>query len=322
VSEAAQTTRAEAALQAARAWARRNSFDASGFDVQRLLAAKGSATVAVIIPALEVETTIAGVVAPVSALAGRGLVDELVVVDGGSRDRTAEVASEAGATLLVEDDLMTEYGPALGKGDAMWRGLSATESEIVVFLDGDTADFDDRFVRGLVGPLLDHERLQLVKASYGRPFTAGRERIPDGGGRVSELVARPLLNQHFPELAVLRQPLSGELAARRETLEAIPFATGYGIEIQMLIDVLQLHSVDAIAQVEVGERVNQHQHVSSLGRMAMTIMRAVAARTGATVEPEAAFVQYVEGDLAAWTDVQIERPPLARLSGSLGPEPA
>lgn len=278
--------------------------------MERLRALKGVATVAAIVPTRAVADTIGGVVQPLVGLSSAGVLDEVIVVDAGSADATATVAAAAGAKVLQQDRLMTEYGPALGKGDAMWRALSATRCDVVVFVDGDTREFGDHFVRGLIGPLLENPRLQLVKGAYRRPFCAGSERIADGGGRVSELTARPLLNLWFPELAALQQPLAGELAARRTTLAGIPFAVGYGVEIQMLIDVYRAHGIDAIAQCDIGQRINEHQSLARLSAMAFTILRAVAARVALPVAEDGRFLRYAEGRLEEGVDTGAERPPL------------
>ncbi len=168
-----------------------------------------------------------------------GLVDQILVVDGNSSDDTVRVASAAGAQVAAEADLMPDMGPVLGKGDAMWRSLAAVTGEVVAFIDADTRDFDARFVNGLVGPLLTDPRLRFVKATYRRPFTAGGLEVPGGGGRVSQLDGPPLLAAFYPELAALTQPLAGEVAATRELLESIPFATGYAVEMAMLLDVYE-----------------------------------------------------------------------------------
>lgn len=304
-----------AQLAAAREWAQANSFVAADYPTTRLLELKSGTTVAAIVPALDVAETVGDVVAAIAELRAAGVIDELLVVDGGSSDDTATGAARAGATVLQQDDLLAQFGPARGKGDAMWRALSATTAEIVVFVDGDSHEFGDHFVRGLIGPLLERAELQLVKGAYRRPFSAGAgRRVADGGGRVTELTARPLLNIHFPELAALQQPLSGELAARRSALAEIPFMTGYGIEIQMLIDVYRAHGLGAIAQCDLGERINVHQSLARLGAMATTIMRTVARRIGTSEPDEIELLGYRDGILESVTDSLVERPPLATLA--------
>ena len=201
------------------------------------------------LPAREVAATIGPVLDAIAPLERAGLVDEVLVVDAGSRDGTAEIAAARGARVADESRLMAHFGPALGKGDAMWRGLAATSGEIVAFLDTDTEDFHAGFVTGLLGPLLTDDTVAFVKGAFRRPLRVGATVVPDGGGRVTELVARPLLNLHVPELAGFLQPLAGEVAARRELLERLPFPVGYGVEIAMLIDALRAVGLDRMAQV-------------------------------------------------------------------------
>lgn len=224
--------------------------------------------VSVVVPARECADTIGGVVSAIDA-------GQLVVLDAGSRDGTARIAAGAGAEVVQEAELMPEFGPVLGKGDAMWRSLSVVRHDVVVFVDGDTAGFDGHFVTGLAGPLVADPEIQFVKGAYTRPFTAGSEIVAEGGGRVTELTARPLLRAFYPELAELVQPLAGEFAGRRELFESIPWSTGYAAEIAMDIDILKLAGIDAIAQVDIGERRQPHQPLKSLSGMASTILAAV-----------------------------------------------
>ena len=298
-------------------WARSNTFAATQYPVGRLLELKGANSVAVVIPSREVAATIDTVVASAVTLRDVGLVDEVIVVDADSQDGSASVATAFGATVYQEQFLMPQYGPVLGKGDAMWRALSIIESTVVVFVDSDTHGFGDHFIRGLLGPLLEHDHLQLVKGAYRRPFATGEQSIPDGGGRVSELTARPLLNLYFPELAAFQQPLSGELAARRQALEWIPFMAGYGIEIQMLIDMYRQFGLDSLAQSDLGERVNAHQSLADLGTMAFTVMRTIASRSGFADIATAAdqYLGYREGQLDRRASEMVERPPQLALPG-------
>lgn len=227
--------------------------------------------VSVVVPARECARTIGPVVEAISA-------GQVLVVDAGSTDGTAEIAEGAGAEVHQESELLPEFGRVLGKGDAMWRALSVVRHEIVVFVDGDTRDFDPGFVLGLAGPLLTDPEIQFVKGAYTRPFTAGSEVVEEGGGRVTELTARPLLRAFYPELAELVQPLAGEFAGHRALFESIPWATGYAAEIAMDIDVYKRAGIDAIAQVDIGERRQPHQPLKSLGAMASTVLAAVCQR--------------------------------------------
>ena len=211
-------------------------------------------------------------------LCDAGLVDEAVVVDACSRDGTAELAAAAGIRVVQQDELAREYGPAQGKGDAMWRGLASVSSELVVFLDTDTVDFHEGFVRGLVGPLISAPGIDFVKGCFARPLREGSRLRPGEGGRVTELMARPLLNLYAPELAVFDQPLAGEVAARRELLEQLPFCVGYGVEIAMLIDAWRLVGLEGLAQVDLGERQNRHQPLRELSAMAYAVLAAASSR--------------------------------------------
>jgi glucosyl-3-phosphoglycerate synthase len=258
------------------AWRARRTHRADEFPLDRLLAVKQH-TVALLLPAREVAATIAPIAHATAHLKDAGLLDEVLVIDAGSKDQTAVIATRAGLQVVQENELLAEYGPAQGKGDAMWRGLAATSSEIVAYADTDTEDFHQGFLLGLIGPLLCDPEIQLVKGTFRRPFRNGASVLAEGGGRVTELMARPLLNLHAPELAVFEQPLAGETAARRTLLEQIPFSAGYGVEIAMLIDSWRACGLDALAQVDLGERQNRHQPLRDLSAMAYAVL--VAAQT-------------------------------------------
>ena len=260
------------------------SLDHADFPTDALLAAKDR-PVSVVLPARDCADTVGAVVERIAAL--EGLVDQILVVHGGSSDDTAAVAARAGAQVVDEAELVPAEGPVRGKGDAMWRALAAVEGDVVAYIDADTRDFDARFVNGLVGPLLTDPALRFVKATYRRPFTAGELEVPGGGGRVSQLTARPLLAAFYPELAALTQPLAGEVAATRELLESIPFATGYAVEMAMLLDVHDAVGAGAMAQCHLGERRNHHQPLDALRPMAETVLAVVCERQGlATAGPE------------------------------------
>jgi glucosyl-3-phosphoglycerate synthase len=224
-------------------------------------------------------------------------VDQVVVVDA-STDGTGAIAARLGAEVHRQSRLMPAFGEVLGKGDAMWRALSVLSGDVVCFVDADTEQFGPHFASGLVGPLVTDPGVRFVKGFYRRPFRLGDELAPEGGGRVTELTARPLLELFYPQLAGIRQPLAGEIAARRELLERLPFATGYAVEIAMLIDAWSVAGIDAIAQVDLDVRQNRHQPLSELGPMAAAVLRAVAERRGMVDEPAGRIV---------------ERPPMASL---------
>jgi glucosyl-3-phosphoglycerate synthase len=213
-----------------------------------------------------------------------------VVVDA-SRDGTGDIAARLGAEVFSQGQLMPPFGAVLGKGDAMWRSLSVLSGDVVCFVDADTERFGPHFACGLVGPLVVDPRVQFVKGFYRRPFRLGDEVAPEGGGRVTELTARPLLELFYPELTQIRQPLAGEIAARRDLLERLPFATGYAVEIAMLIDAYELAGIDAIAQVDLDERQNRHQPLSELGPMATEVMRAVLDRSAIVERPPMASLR-------------------------------
>jgi glycosyltransferase involved in cell wall biosynthesis len=257
-------------------WRARRSHHAREFSLSRLLENKRS-TVALLLPTREVADTIGPIAETAARLRQAGLIDEVLVVDAASRDQTTEIAARAGIEVAQESELLSQHGPAQGKGDAMWRGLAATRSEIVVFADTDTEVFDEGFLLGLIGPLLCDPDVQLVKGTFRRPFRTGATVLAEGGGRVTELMARPLLNLHAPELAVFEQPLAGETAARRRLLEQIPFSAGYGVEIAMLIDAWRIAGLDGLAQVNLGVRQNRHQSLRELSAMAYAVL--VAAQT-------------------------------------------
>ncbi len=257
-------------------WRARRSYVASQFPLARLLEAK-RATIALVLPSREVAATIGPIAAQAARLRDAGLLDELLVVDSGSRDGSARIAEQQGVTVLQEDELCADLGPARGKGDAMWRALGELDSEIVAFADTDTEQFGEHFITGLLGPLICEPTVSFVKGRFRRPFRSEATLTPDGGGRVTELMARPVLNLHAPELSAFDQPLAGEMAARRELLWRIPFSAGYGVEIAMLIDAWRAVGLDGLAQVDLGVRQNRHQSLRDLSAMAYAVL--VAAQT-------------------------------------------
>ncbi|MHB8233845.1 MAG: glucosyl-3-phosphoglycerate synthase [Solirubrobacteraceae bacterium] len=257
-------------------WRARRSFAAAQFPLERLLREKSS-TIALVLPSREVAATIGPIAAQAGRLRDAGLLDELLVVDSCSRDGSARVAEQHGLTVVQEDRLCAELGPARGKGDAMWRALGVLDSEIIAFADTDTEQFGEHFITGLLGPLICEPAVALVKGRFRRPFRSEAGLAPHGGGRVTELMARPLLNLHAPELSVFDQPLAGEIAARRELLWQLPFSAGYGVEIAMLIDAWRAVGLDGLAQVDLGVRQNRHQSLRDLSAMAYAVL--VAAQT-------------------------------------------
>jgi glycosyltransferase involved in cell wall biosynthesis len=300
-------------------WLARRRYDGRDAALPGLLAAREqtNTTISVVLPARDCADTVGHVLATtVMPFADAGLVDEVLVVDGRSADATAARAAAAGARVVAQDDLLPEHGPALGKGDAMWRALSATTGDVVAFLDADTADPDPVHLLGLLGPLLDDPGIQLVKGAFSRPFRDGDTVRADEGGRVTELMARPLLNLHVPLLAGFEQPLAGETAARRTLLVALPFPAGYGVEIGLLIDALRAVGLDGLAEAQLGTRQNRHQPLRDLGAMAFAVLCAVQARVapGGDAVPAGLVQPWADG---AVRDVPIvERPPLRDVVGS------
>ncbi|KXK62005.1 glucosyl-3-phosphoglycerate synthase [Micromonospora rosaria] len=256
------------------AWATYRTTAATRWTPRRLLRAKGESRVSVVLPARNEEATVGAIVSTIREhLVDRvPLVDELIVVDSRSTDRTARVARAAGAEVVSQDEMTRGLPRLTGKGDALWAGLAAAEGDVVAFVDADLREFRPHFVTGLLGPLLTDPSVDFVKGFYHRPLVGTTGVEPDGGGRVTELMARPLLNLFWPELAGFVQPLAGEYAGRREVLARVPFVSGYGVETAMLIDLLELVGLDALAQVDLGERKHRHQDTAALGRMSAQIM--------------------------------------------------
>jgi glucosyl-3-phosphoglycerate synthase len=287
---------------AAERWAEDRSFHHSSYSVARI-AAEREHTVSVCLPARDCAETVGAIVTVLADLRAAGAIDEIVVVDADSADGTAIHAERAGALVLQQAELMPEHGPVLGKGDAMWRSLSALTGELVCFLDADTDRFSAHFAIGLLGPLVCERDVSFVKAFYRRPFVQGDVSLPEGGGRVNHLTARPALALFYPELAAVRQPLAGEIAVRRSLLERLPFTTGYGVEIAMLIDAWREVGLEGIAQVDLDEHRNHHQSLSALTPMAFTVLATIARR----LEREGRLTESTDDD------APVERPPFASI---------
>ena len=301
-------------MSAAAEWAERRSFHHSEFPPERI-ASERRESVSVCVPARDEAGTIGPIVEALMGLKEHGAVDDVTVVDGDSRDGTAGIAASLGAEVVQQASLLPQVGPVLGKGDAMWRSLSALRGDVVCFVDGDSEDFGPHFACGLIGPIVCEQGIDFVKGAYRRPFKLGEESSAEGGGRVTELTARPLLNLFYPELAGFRQPLAGELAARRALLERLPFSTGYAVEIALLIDAHDAAGLDALAQVDLDVRQNRHQSLGSLGPMAYAVLRAVAerlARDGRLESVDAGEFLVPEGHgFEPQTVPLVERPPMA-----------
>ena len=293
-------------------WSEQRRYDAIDFPLDRLRRLKGETSIAVVIPTKECAATIGGVLEQtVAPAANAGLIEQIVVIDADSADGTAEVAEAAGARVVQQNELLAEAGPALGKGDALWRALAVTETEIVCFLDGDTEDPDPRHLGGLIGPLVLDTDVMLVKGTFDRPFVRDGVEFPHEGGRVTEIMARPLLNLYEPRLAGFTQPLAGEFAARRDLLQTVPFPAGYGVEIALLIDALRRCGLGALAECNLGVRHNRHQPLRTLGEMAYAVLAAVERRIGDSRAIVGGHYLRPWDDGAIAQVVVLERPPLA-----------
>ena len=251
-------------------------------DLAALKAAKERAglRVSLCIPTLNEEGTIARVVSVLRAalMEDIPLLDELVVIDSGSTDRTRALAADAGAEVQLAADILPFQGQRAGKGENLWKAVHHLTGDILCFVDGDIGNIHPRFVYGTVGPLLMHPEIGYVKGFYERPLLAAEGVDPRGGGRVTEILVRPLFQRFCPELTGLHQPLAGEYAARREILEAIPFPAGYGVETAHLLDVHRLFGIGAIAQTDLDERIHRNRSLAQLGRMSGEILEAFFAR--------------------------------------------
>lgn len=276
---AAELTSSGAA--AARQWLAQRSWSRPTWTIEQLEEAKGARTVSVVLPALDEEQTVASVVGSISPLTG-GLVDELIVLDSGSTDETEIRAIAAGARVVSREQALPEVATRPGKGEALWRSLAATSGDIVVFVDSDLINPHPMFVPWLLGPLLLGDGIHLVKSFYRRPLTHGETHADatTGGGRVTELVARPLLAALRPELGCVLQPLGGEYAASRELLTSLPFAPGYGVEIGLLVDAFDRLGLDAIAQVNLGVRAHRNRPLAELGAMSRQVIATLLSRCG------------------------------------------
>jgi glucosyl-3-phosphoglycerate synthase len=288
-------------MNARDAWFARRTSRWQDWPQHELLAAKQrlGVTVSVVIPARNEERTVAGVVASIErALVARlHLVDELVVIDSDSTDATAAVAAEAGAKVYRAEDVLPTAGSFPGKGEALWKSLHVTTGDLLVFVDADLTSWGPHFVTGLLGPLLADEHVRLVKGFYTRVWTQSDGSTSTEGGRVTELVARPLISLWWPDLAAVVQPLAGEWAARRSLMESLPIPVGYGVELSTLMDTVSRHGLDAVAQVDLGSRAHRHQTNHDLALMAAELLVVAERRRSAGEPPAAAELrQFVRTD--------------------------
>lgn len=304
-------------LEEVERWLTTRSWSVTDRPLHQIMAAKhrSGQTVSVVLPALNEEETVGDIVSVIrhDLVLQVPLVDEIVVVDSGSTDRTSEVAAAAGATVVHRDDILPRIPAVPGKGEVLWRSLLVTRGDVVAFVDADLKEFSSDFVTGIVGPLLTEPDVDLVKGMYDRPLGGASGQ----GGRVTELMARPLLNMHWPQLAGFVQPLGGEYAARRSLLEQLPFPVGYGVELGMLVDALHLVGLNAMAQVDLGVRKHRHQDGQALGRMSAAIYRTAQLRLarGHLIRPSITQFERGEDGFEPRTysvDTE-ERPPMAEI---------
>ena len=281
-------------------------FHHRDFRSEDLVAAKSNHFVSVCLPARDEEATIGPIVATIRReLVDRTpLVDEVLVVDDGSVDRTAAVAADEGATVVAAADVLPGRGPGQGKGEALWKAVGAAKGDLLAFCDADVRDFEAGFVTGLLGPLLTDAAVGFVKGFYQRPLAG----VPGEGGRVTELVARPVLALLFPRLAGVVQPLAGEFAGRREVLERVPFVQGYGVDLGLLVDVATLVGTEAVAQVDLGTRTHRNRPLAELSVQAAAVLRTALDRAGVDLGDEPAVL--VRPGFEPKTIASAQRPPI------------
>jgi glucosyl-3-phosphoglycerate synthase len=286
-------------------------FEIDDCAAEAVVEAKAGRTVSVCIPCRDEAATVGPLVSSIRAELVRKLplVDELIVLDDRSTDDTAAVASSAGARVVDIRDVHAQHGEGHGKGNALWASLVASEGDFVVWVDGDITSFTPDWIVRLLAPMLDDDTVALVKASSHRPTRLG------GGGRTTELVARPLMSLYYPELAGLHQPLSGEYAGRRTVLEQLPFVQGWGVEIAMLIDIARIHGPEAIAQIDLGTREHRHRSLHALSVQAAEVMATMLGRVpaGSLLSEAEPLLRRADGSTVPLN--LSERPPLAWLRG-------
>jgi glucosyl-3-phosphoglycerate synthase len=299
------------------------SFHFEDFPVGRLVEVKRGRRISVCLPARDEEATIGAIVSLISAdlMIAAPLIDQLIVIDDGSTDATAAVARAAGAEVFSAGAITPGFdgfdgATASGKGQAMWKAVHVASGDLIAFCDADVRDFAAHFVTGLVGPLLLRDDVVFVKGCYARPLD-GR---PGEGGRVTELVARPLIAALYPHLAAFAQPLAGECSARREVFEQVPFVDGYGVDLGLVIDVASRVGLGAVAQCDLGERVHRNRPLSELGPQALAILQVALSRAGMAPDLADSLVPWqcrlVRPGHEPLPVTFTERPPLASLAAA------
>jgi glucosyl-3-phosphoglycerate synthase len=283
-------------------WFARSTGRWEDWPVADLIAAKGDTRVSVVVPARDEAATIGGIVAGIrrELIEQVALVDELVVIDSDSSDETAAIARTEGATVYAAREVRPDLGWFPGKGEALWKSQFVTSGDVLVFIDADLTQWGPHFVSGLVGPLLHTPQVMLVKGFYDRVLEDGSGGHAPQGGRVTELVARPLLNLRWPDLAAVVQPLAGEWAVRRSAFETLSVPVGYGIELAVLLDVFAAHGLDGIAQVDLGSRAHVHQSVHDLGVMAAELLAVAGRRLGLPSDEVGELWQFDRGRVPPW----------------------
>jgi glucosyl-3-phosphoglycerate synthase len=306
-------------------WFAESTFHADEFsDMKQLmdLKEKQGSTISLALPALNEEKTVGKVIATIkkALMDDVPLLDEIVLIDSNSSDRTREIAGELGIPVHIHQLLLPRLGAREGKGEALWKSLLVTKGDIIAWIDTDIVNIHPRFVYGIIGPLLLSKSFQFIKGFYRRPLRLGGKVKASGGGRVTELTARPLLNLFFPELSGVIQPLSGEYAGRRESLEKAIFFSGYGVETGLLIDIFEGYGLRSIAQVDLLERIHHNQELEALGKMSFAIIQTVLRKL--ETRYERAIIEDVNktmklirsGDGGYYLDVEevaeLERPPM------------
>lgn len=310
-------------------WFAENTYHANEFaDLHHLVELKEQQKVSVslALPALNEEETVGGVITMIkTALMDEApLLDEIVLIDSDSTDRTCDIAAELGIPVYIHQQTLPQYGARHGKGEALWKSLYVTRGDIVLWIDTDITNIHPRFVYGLLGPMLLSPRISFVKGFYRRPLKVGSKMQAGGGGRVTELAARPLLNLFYPELSGVVQPLSGEYGGRRAALEQLPFCSGYGVEIGLLIGMFEKFGLSAIAQVDLLERIHRNQLLEPLSKMSFaiiqTVIRKLESRYGqAMLEDVNKTMKLIRYDdkrffLEIEEIAELERPPMIEVS--------
>lgn len=265
-------------------WIEKNTFHHSQFwDLRQLIEAKEQQglTISLCLPTLNEEKTIGKeIILFKSELVDRyPLLDEIAVIDSGSTDRTREIAAAFGADVYLSSEILPQYGEKKGKGENLWKAVYQLKGDIICYVDADIANIHPRFAYGLIAPLIYRPEIKYIKAFYDRPLAFSQGIRPSGGGRVTEILVRPLFSLFYPELTGLLQPLSGEYAVRREVLEQLPFPIGYGVETSHILDVYKQWGLEAFGQTDLDQRVHRNQATLSLGKMAFGILRAFLARS-------------------------------------------